>query len=411
MVNAKEPWASKYWLVSPWNFMEEVTKDFNIPKRVTVVDTTLRDGEQTAGIVFTKDDKIRIAEKLAEVGIQGIEACYIGVSADDEAVLRELTKRNLGPKIYAACRAHSGDVKKAADCGVYGVYMGVPSSPHALKYAYGWTLEEAQDRSIKASLTAKELGLFSGIFPIDGSRTDMDWYFRFVERIAKEGAMDRLVIADTYGVLSPHSAAYWVRKVKERLNKPLDVHFHNNFGMATANTIAGVVNGAEVINTTIMGLGEEAGNAPLEEVAVALRAQYGIDLGIRYDKLCELAELVSKLSGEVIPPSRPFIGSRVYTIEAGITAHTYMMVKDTNPLVKFPVLPEFIGHKPPEVVIGKYSGATNVQFWAEKVGIELTEDETLAVLELIKAQAIKFKRLLTEDEFRTIAQQVKQNTG
>ncbi|MCK4722919.1 MAG: pyruvate carboxyltransferase, partial [Dehalococcoidia bacterium] len=102
MATDKQPWASDYWLVSPWNFMDEVTKDFNLPKRVTVVDTTLRDGEQTAGVVFSKDDKIRIAEKLAEVGIHGIEACYIGVSADDEAVLRELTKRNLGPKIYAA---------------------------------------------------------------------------------------------------------------------------------------------------------------------------------------------------------------------------------------------------------------------------------------------------------------------
>jgi isopropylmalate/homocitrate/citramalate synthase len=405
----KQPWASKYWLVSPWNFMDEVTKDFNIPEKVTVVDTTLRDGEQTAGVIFSKDDKIQIAEKLAEVGVHGIEACYIGVSEEDEAVLRELTKRNLGhTKIYAACRAHSPDVKKAADCGVYGVYMGVPSSPHALKYAYGWTMEEAQDRSIKASLTARELGLFSGIFPIDGSRSDMDWYFKFVERIAQEGAMDRLVIADTYGVLSPHSAAYWVKKVKERIDKPLDVHFHNNFGMATANTIAGVVNGAEVINTTTMGLGEEAGNAPLEEVAVALRAQYGVDLGIKYDKLCELAELVSKLSGEPIPPSRPFVGSRVFTIEAGITAHTYMTTKDTNPLVKFPVLPEFIGHKPPEVVIGKYSGTTNVQYWAEKVGIELSKDETLEVLNRVKAQAIKLKRLLTEEEFKKFAQQVKQ---
>lgn len=410
MATKKEPWKSDYWLVSPWNFMEEVTKDFNPPKQVKIVDTTLRDGEQTAGIVFTKDDKIRIAEKLAEVGVHRIEVCYIGVSQDDEVALRELVKRNLGPQIFAACRSAPADVKRAADCGVYGVYMGVPCSPHALKYAYGWTLEEAQERSIKASLTAKELGLFSGIFPIDGSRTEMDWYFKFVEKIATEGAMDALVIADTYGVLSPHSASYWVRKVKERINKPLDVHFHNNFGMATANTIAGVLSGAEVIHTTVMGLGEEAGNAPLEEVAVALIAQYGIDLGIKYNKLYELAQLVAELSGEAIPPSRPFIGSKVYTIEAGLTAHTYMMVKDTNPLVKFPVLPEFIGQQPPKIVMGKYSGATNVQVWADKLGIELTKDETQEVAERVKQRAVNFKRPLTEDEFREITQDVKRKS-
>lgn len=408
MTNSTEPWKSKYWLVSPWNFMEEVTRDFNIPEKVTVVDTTMRDGEQTSGIVFSKDDKIRMAEKMAEVGIHGIEVCYMGVSEDDEAALRDLSKRNLGhTKVYAACRAYPADVKRAADCGVYGVYMGIPSSSHSLEIAYGWTMEEAQDRSIKASLAAKELGLFSGVFPIDGSRTDMDWYMKFVDRIAQEGVIDRLVIADSYGVLSPHSAGYWVKKVKERFPAiPLDVHFHNNFGMATANTIAGVVNGAEVVNLTVMGLGEEAGNAPLEEVAIALRVQYGVDLGIRYDKLCELAELVSELSGEAIPPRRPFIGSQVFTIEAGITAHTWAMVKDKNPTVKFPVLPEFIGHKLPEVVLGKYAGTTNVQIWADKLGFEFNQDQIKNILDKVKKLSIKQKRILTEEEFRSIAEEV-----
>jgi isopropylmalate/homocitrate/citramalate synthase len=221
--------------------------------------------------------------------------------------------------------------------------------------------------------------------------------------------MDALVIADTYGVLSPHSAGYWVKEVKKRIDKPLDVHFHNNFGMATANTIAGVVNGADFVNTTVMGLGEEAGNAPLEEVAVALKAQYGIDLGIDYGMLCELSQLVSELSGEKIPPSRPFIGNRIYDIEAGITAHTYMMVKDTNPTVKFPVLPEFVGHSPPRIVLGKYSGTVNVELWAERLGFSLTKDETKEVSDRVKKRAIDSKRLLNEDDFSTVVEEIRQN--
>ena len=177
--------------------------------------------------------------------------------------------------------------------------------------------------------------------------------------------------------------------------------------MATANTIAGVLSGADTINTTVMGLGEEAGNAPLEEVAVALLAQYGINLGIKYDKLCELAQLVSELSGEKIPPSRPWIGSRVYTIEAGLTAHTYNAVKDTKPLVKFPVLPEFIGHSAPEVVLGKYSGVTNVEMCADRLGIELTRDEAKAVADQVKNISVGQKRMLTDVDFRHIVKDVR----
>ena len=201
-----EPWKTDNWLVSPWDFMEEVTKDFKPPKQVKIYDVTTRDGEQQAGLTFSKDDKIRIAEKLASLGVQRIEPAMPIVSPEDEAAVREIVKRNLGPEIFAGTRSIVDEIKRAADCGVKGVTIGTPVSEHLIQYGLGWPLERALDAAIQATLTAKELGLYTAVFPIDGSRAEMNWYFNFVERVAKQGHMDSLVVSDTLGVLSPHGA-------------------------------------------------------------------------------------------------------------------------------------------------------------------------------------------------------------
>jgi len=193
---------------------------------VKVHDITLRDSEQQAGITFTKDDKIRIAEKLAEVGVHHIEAGMPAVSPQDEAAVREIVKRNLGPEIFCFSRCMVDDVKRAADCGVTGVVMEIPASEHLIKYAYQWSLEKAIDLSIKATITAKEMGLYTVFFTIDATRAEMDWFLDLIEKVATEGHMDALSLVDTFGVLSPHGASYFTKKVKERINKPLEIHFH-----------------------------------------------------------------------------------------------------------------------------------------------------------------------------------------
>jgi isopropylmalate/homocitrate/citramalate synthase len=187
MVANKEPWKTDNWFVSPWNFLEEVNKDFKPPKQVRIHDVTLRDGEQQAGITFTKDDKIRIAEKLAEVGVHRIEAGMPAVSPADEAAIKEIVKHNLGPEIFCFSRCMIDDVKRAADCGVKGVVMEIPSSEHLIKYAYQWPMEKAIDLSVKATTAAKEMGLYTIFFTIDATRADMDWFLNLIERVAKEG--------------------------------------------------------------------------------------------------------------------------------------------------------------------------------------------------------------------------------
>src|SRR5260221_270066 len=227
------PWKTDKWFVSPWNFNPAVNSGFKFAKNIKFHDVTLRDGEQQTGVIFTKDDKIRIAEGLAEAGVHRIEAGMPVVSPSDEAAIKEIVKRNLGPKIFAFSRCMVDDVKRAVDCGVKGVVMEVPSSEHIIKYAYKWSLEKAIDLSIESTKYAHDQGLEVVFFPIDFSRAEMNWVLDLILRVATEGHMDALALVDTFGVLSPHSIQYLVRSVKARINKRLEAHFYMDFGMGS----------------------------------------------------------------------------------------------------------------------------------------------------------------------------------
>jgi isopropylmalate/homocitrate/citramalate synthase len=403
----KTPWKTDNWFVSPWNYLEEVTRDFDPPKQVKIHDITLRDGEQQAGIIFTKDDKIRIAEKLAEIGVHRIEAGMPAVSPPDEAAIKEIVKRNLGPEIFCFTRCMVDDVKRAVDCGVKGVIIEIPASAHLVEHAYKWPLEKAIDLSIKATAFAKEQGLYTVFFTIDGTRTEMDWLLKLVNRVATEGHMDAFTLVDTFGVLSPQAASYFTRKVKEKVKKPLEIHFHSDFGLGIANTIMAVLSGGEVIHTTVGGIGERCGNASMEETVLALLTLYGIDVGIDYSKLNELSELVMELAGTEVPPNRPFVGSKAYTIESGIVTSWFKNAFEKDPTIVFPVHPKFVGHSMPEIILGKKSGVDNITLWSQKLGIELSEEEKMTVLNQVKLRSHDLKRTLTEDEFRKIAKRVK----
>jgi isopropylmalate/homocitrate/citramalate synthase len=403
---AKTPWKTENWFVSPWNFEEEVTQGFKPPKKVKIHDITLRDGEQQAGIIFTKDDKIRIAEKLAEVGVHRIEAGMPAVSPRDEAAIREIVKRDLGPEIFCFCRCMVDDVKRAADCGVKGIVIEIPASAQLIEQAYKWPLKKAIDLSIKATAYAKEKGLYTVFFTIDATRSDINWLLDLVDKVSTEGHMDAFTLVDTFGVLSPHGARYFTQKVKERVKKPLEIHFHSDFALGVANTIMAVLAGAEVIHSTVTGIGERAGNAPMEETALALLTMYGIDVGIDYSKMNELSKLVQTLSGTTVPVNRPFIGEGAYTIESGIVTGWYRQAFEKNPTTVFPVHPKFVGHEAPKIVMGKKSGTDNIEIWKKKLGLSLSDEEGMAVLQEVKLKSHDLKRTLTEEEFKSVVAKV-----
>jgi isopropylmalate/homocitrate/citramalate synthase len=397
---------TKKWFTSPWNFAEEVRSQLNFAPKIELHDVTLRDGEQQAGVTFRKDDKVRIAELLAEAGVHRIEAGMPAVSKEDELAIKEIVKRKLGPKIFAFGRCMKEDVQRAVDCGVDGIVMEVPSSDHIIKYAYKWPLEKAVNLSIEATQYAKKNGLYTVFFPIDASRADINWFLDLIERIAKDGHMDALAVVDTFGGCSPHAIPYLIKKIKERINKPLETHFHDDFGMGSANTVLGLAAGAKVAHTTISALGERAGNAAYEDVVMTLLTMYGIDLGIKTEKLYPISKEVLAMAGVRVRPNRGIFGDDIFKVESGIISGWVRNCGDEHALELCPYRWELVGHDAPEIVLGKNSGADSIKIWLERIGHPLpSEAIQMEILLKVKARALEKKGVLTLRDFENILAQ------
>jgi isopropylmalate/homocitrate/citramalate synthase len=402
---AGQPWKTDKWFVSPWNFNDAVRSQLNFAKQVKVHDITLRDGEQQTGVIFTKDDKVRIAEALAEAGVNRIEAGMPVVSPSDTAAVKEIVKRNLGPQIFAFSRCMVDDVKRAVDCGVSGIVMEVPSSEHIIKYAYRWPLEKAIELSIESTAYAHRQGLEVVFFPIDFTRAEMTWVLDLITRVANEGHMDALALVDTFGVLAPHSIQYLVRQVKARITKRLEAHFHMDFGMGVANTIMALAEGVEVVHSTVLGIGERAGNTPMEETVMALLTLYGVDTGLKVEKFYSLARLVQELSGHAVPSNRPVVGDALFQIESGIIASWFQNCGNEHATELFPYHWDVVGQQPGKVVFGKGSGIDSVKLGLRNLGVGATEEEAMSVVAVVKDFSLRHKRLLTESEFETIVRE------
>ena len=398
---------SDKWFVSPWNYEEVVTKNLNFAKKIKIHDVSLRDGEQQAGLIFNKDQKVALAEKLAEVGVDRIEAGMPAVSNQDKAAIEEIVKRNLGPEIFAFARCMKEDIKKAADTGVTGVVVEIPSSEHIIKLAYKWSLEKAMDLSVEATKYAEELGLYTVFFPIDMTRADMNWVLTLIEKVATEGHMDALAVVDTFGGLAPQAVPNLIKRVKERINKPIEVHFHDDFGLGAANTIMALAAGADVMHTTISGIGERAGNAPYEDIVLSLLTMYGIDLGLKYEKIYETSKFLREISGLNIRQNRPIFGDHIFDIESGIISSWYENVKDTAPLELSPFLPSLVGQNKAKIVMGKNSGIPSIDNWLNELGLSVNnEEQKMEILLKVKEKAYSKGALLTPEEFKEIVKEL-----
>lgn len=398
------PWERENrWFTSPWNFLEESREGLDFPERVSFHDVTLRDGEQQAGIALTREDKVAIAKKLAEAGVDRIEAGMPVVSPQDEAAIKDIVQLDLGPKIYAFSRCMVDDVNRAKDCGVDGVVVEIPSSQHIIDKAYGWPLERAVNLSIEATLAAKEAGLDTVFFTIDSSRADFDFYLDMVERVATEGHMDALAMVDTFGGVAPNTIPVWVKKVRERLpGVRLEAHFHDDFGLSVANTIAAMASGVEVAHTTVTGVGERAGNTPMEDLALALRMLYNVEHGLVTESFYALSRLVRERTGHQIPSNRAAVGERLFEVESGIIAGWYERCIDDDPTELFPYHWDVVGQPPARVVYGKGSGLPSVTLAMKALGLDASDDELRNILMKIKERALETKALMPFEEVAII---------
>lgn len=403
---ADTPWKTDQWFSSPWNYLPEVTEGFKIPERVEIHDVTLRDGEQQAGVEFTADDKVRIAEALSESGIHRIEAGLPAVSPADAEAIKRMVALDLDTEVYAFSRCMVSDVQLALECGVKGVVMEVPASHHLIEKAYRWPVERAIEASIESTKFAHENGLKVTFFPIDATRSTMTQLLDDLETVATQGHVDKVALVDTFGVTSPHAISYYTKRVRERLGVPLETHFHMDFGMGVANSILAVAEGASVIHTTVSGLGERAGNAPTEETVLALLTMYGVDTGIDTTKFTSIARLVGELSGVAQPSNRPVTGDMLYNVESGIIT-TWVKNVEGELTEPFPYRPELVGQPQPTIVLGKGSGLDSVAIWLGRHGIydaETTQIE--AILAEVKGTSLAKKGLLNDDEFLAIVREV-----
>src|SRR5579871_5892579 len=386
------------WWVSPYNYAPEVRAQFQLPERVSIHDATLRDGEQTPGVVMSIADKIAIAEKLDEVGVERIEAGMPAVSDQDFQAIKEISRLGLKSKIYTFARAINADIDKALECGCHGVIIEVPIGYPKLKYQFKWTWEDVLKKSVPVINYAKSRGMHVVYFPYDTTRAREEDLRNLLTRIVQDAPPDAIGVVDTMGCALPQAIKHLVRLVKSLTNLPVEVHTHNDFGMAVATELAGVEAGAECVHSCANGLGERTGNAALEELIVALHVLYGYETQYKLDKLPELGELVSRISNFPTAANKPILGSRNFTRESGIGVD--LVVKE--PLAMFGTHPALTGRQG-EVVLGKKSGKASITYNLEQMGITDADDEAVGeMLKRVKDKGIQKRGLLTQDEFRDI---------
>jgi len=362
---------------------------------VFIDDTTLRDGEQTAGVVFSNHEKVRIAKLLNEVGVHQIEVGIPAMGGDEKATIKQIVDLGLDTSILAWNRAVMEDVKHSLDCGVDAVAISMSASDihieHKLQKSRQWVLDQIRE----CVAFAKSKGLYVSVNAEDASRSDLEFLLRFGQAAKEEGA-DRLRFCDTLGILDPFDTFNVISFLKHH-DLTIEMHTHNDFGMATANALAGIKAGATYVNTTVNGLGERAGNAALEEVVMALKHLGKVDLGMKTARFRELSEYVAAASARTIPAWKSIVGTNVFAHESGI--HADGVIK--NPLNYEAFAPEDVGLER-QIVVGKHSGSRTIYRKFQEFGIELGKEDCDGVLALVRQTAVELKRALFDKELMYI---------
>ncbi|MGB7969778.1 MAG: homocitrate synthase family protein [Methanobacterium sp.] len=364
------------YFVSPFN--EKANLKF--PEKITVYDTTLRDGEQTPGVCLRTPEKLQIAKKLDELGIHQIEAGFPVVSNEEKRSVKAIVKEDLDAQILVLSRTKKSDIDTAIDCDVDGIITFMGTSDLHLKHKIKMTREEILNVCMSSIEHAKDHGLFVAFSAEDATRTDLDFLKQLYKKADNYG-VDRVHIADTVGAISPYGMEYLVKEIRPVVKAEIALHCHNDFGMALSNSIAGLLAGANAVSTTVNGIGERAGNCSLEELIMTLKIIYGIDLDFNISKFYEISKLVESLTHMKIPDNKPIVGKNIFRHESGI--HVDAVIEE--PLTYEPFLPEMVGQQR-RIVLGKHSGCRAVRAKLNECGIDVTKDELCKIVEQVKSK-------------------------
>ncbi|MHB1652690.1 MAG: homocitrate synthase [Desulfitobacteriaceae bacterium] len=361
-------------------------------KHLTIVDTTLRDGEQTAGVVFSNQEKLRIARLLDELGVHQIEAGIPVMGGDERQAITDIAKLGLKASIMGWNRAVISDIEASLSCGVDAVAISISTSDIHIEHKLMTTRGAVLERMVKATEFAKQHGVYISVNAEDASRTDMDFLVEFT-REAKIAGANRLRYCDTVGILEPFVTYERIKTLIEQTGIDVEMHTHDDFGMATANALAGVKAGATHVGVTVNGLGERAGNAALEEVVMALKILLDTDLNFATGRLREVSEYVARASGRFLPVWKSIVGSNMFAHESGIHADGALK----NPLTYEVFKPEDVGLER-QIVVGKHSGTSALKSKFKEYGKELSDAEADEMLKRVRATAVNMKRSLFDKE-------------
>ena len=371
-------------------------ENMNLADKIYIFDTTLRDGEQTPGVALTVDEKIQIAQKLNNLGVDKIEVGFPAASKGEVESAKRIRSLDLDSTLVGLSRSLKDDVDAVLDADLEYIHTFIGTSPLHREDKLKMPKEKIIETAVKGVEYAKDHGLTVEFSAEDATRTERDFLFEVFEEVVDAGA-DFLDVPDTVGILTPIMTRELITDIKDNFKAPISVHFHNDFGLATANSLTAVECGANQAHVTINGLGERTGNCSLEEFVMALKVAYGIDLGLDTTRLYSLSNLVGRLTGVKMPVNKPIVGDNAFAHESGIHVHGIL----NNSSTYEPISPEMVGHSR-RIVLGKHTGANALKSKLKQYHIDLDEKQFCKVFDEIKSLGDSGK-CITDDDLIAIA--------
>lgn len=402
----KEPYFNEQRWVSAFNWMPEVRDQMESPERVLIHDVTLRDGEQTARIAFTPEEKLFLAQQLDKLGVYSIEP-GLPVTPEDQQVMAELSRMGLKANIVPLVRVKEQDVRAALDANVDGLLLEFGINPYVMRDVYNTNPDSLIDQIAEYSKEAKTAGKYVEFMGWDVLRIpDINFVKDFFLRLVDRGQLDRITIADTFGMGHPLAIYHLIKELRRWTGKPIGFHIHNDYAMATANSVMAVSGGADMVHSSINGLGERAGNVATEEISFVLQHLLDIDAGIDLSRLKPLSDVVAEISKAEPARNKPVVGEGLFEIESGIVVHAANKIEKAgfrNGILPFH--PEIVGHHSVDIVYGRGTGNHSVKEWLNGRGYSADDEQIRRITDQIKGAGLLVKNGLPESFVNQIVEE------
>jgi len=393
------PWKTDLWHVSPWNFNQEVLKSCSPPESLCLHDVTLREGSQFPGIELDHERRLKIVQALAGLGVGRIEVGRVSDNESENRTLRAICELGLSSTLYGFTEHSVQAVENAARCGVAGVVICFIGPEYQRAEFTQGRPQKVIELAKAMVFKAKEHNLKVSLFPTDATREDPSRYRDMVCEIESEAGFDSLVWVDSRGTCGPFAIPAVMEFLGKTTQAPIEAHFHNDFGAATANTLMAAAHGAQVAHVSIFGLGERAGNAALEEAALGIKLFLGCETGVDLSKLMRFAEEMRKITRFQPAANAPVIGEKIFDIEFDLNQTAYFLARDASAATKsFPYRWDLVGQKQPELVLGYKNGLQSLELLLKEMNLTLTQKEKDSLLQSIQSKSLAEGRAFNAQE-------------